>query len=502
MKLFATLIIALICLSTNAQEIDSLKNKTLDTAAMQADFTYLRRLLLETHPGLYRYTAKEAIQAKMDSCEGLLNTMMPFYDFYKIIESLIADIHCAHTYSLPVKNIENYFNRSMKTLPFFLLPVQNKEYVLFNCTEDTSILPGYELLSINGQSMEDIRKIIMRYYWSDGLIEISKNVALKGQLFDILFYAIIDQPDRFHLTFKSLNGDTVTYKTTAETFSNYSKFIKKNPVNKQMNEWYNKKKPTHPWRVSFLEDLPAAAVLRFDSFGGEGAKTEDEAKLMFRAFMDKSLAEIEKRKCSNLIIDVRSNSGGWDNQGVELFTYLMKSDSAVKYYLRKHSITNNSEFLKFSDLSPEDLKTIKDELVVESDGTFTLKEEKSHTLQLQYPKPNRFKGKVYILLNHASFSTTAEFTAAAHYNKLGVFVGEESAGAYDGGNGGSFIHLELPNSKIAIGTPLIYYHMNVGDTKQKGRGTIPDYTIEVTLDDLINHTDSQLEFVKKLIRKK
>ena len=390
----------------------------------------------------------------------------------------------------------------MKTLPFFLLPIQNKEYVLFNCTDDKSILPGFELLSINGQSMEDIRKIITRYYWSDGFIEASKNVALKGQLFDILYYAVIGRPDRFYLTFKSLNGDTVTYNTGAETFSNYSKFIRKNPVNKQMNEWYNKKKPNHPWRLSFLEDMQATAVLRFDAFGGEGAKNEDEARLVFREFMDKSLAEIEERKCSNLIIDVRSNSGGWDNQGAELFTYLMKSDSAIKYYLGKHSITNNSEFLKFSDLSPKDLKTVKDELTPEPDGTFTLKEEKSPTLQLQYPKPNRFKGKVYILLDEASFSTTAEFTAAAHYNKSGVFVGEESAGAYDGGNGGNFIHLELPNSKISVGTPLVYYQMNIGGTNQKGRGTIPDYTIPITLDDLMNHTDSQLEFVKKLIQGK
>ena len=85
---------------------------------------------------------------------------------------------------------------------------------------------------------------------------------------------------------------------------------------------------------------------------------------------------------------------------------------------------------------------------------------------------------------------------------LSFEIYEESAGTYDGGNGSSFIHLELPNSKIAVGTPLVYYQTNVGDTKQKGRGTIPDYTIEITLDDLMNHTDSQLGFVKKLIRGK
>lgn len=248
-----------------------------------------------------------------------------------------------------------------------------------------------------------------------------------------------------------------------------------------------------------MEDTPATAVLRFDSFGGEGANTDEEARNVFRTFMDKSMAEIEKHKSSNLVIDVRSNSGGWDIQGVELFTYLMKSDSAIKYYRRKYAITENSAFLKFSDLSAENLKKAKNELTLEPNGTFTLKEDKNPILQLQTPKSNRFKGQVYILLNGATFSTAAEFTAAAYFNKLGIFVGDESAGAYDGGNGGNFIHLELPNSRIAISTPLIYYQMNVVDTKLKGRGTIPDYTTPFTFDDFMTHTDSQLEFVKKLI---
>jgi hypothetical protein len=499
MNWFATLSLVLSSLATRAQGIDNLKSKTLDPTAMQADFTYLKNLLQETHPGLYRYTPKETMLAKMDSSEALLEKPMPFYDFYKIIEALIADIHCAHTSSLPVKNIESYFNGKMKTLPFFLLPLQDKEYVLFNCTDDDSILPGFELLSINGRSIADIRNTINRYYWSDGFIEPANNVAFKGQLFDILYYALIDRPDRFQLSFRTLKGDTIAYSTAAETFGNYSKNISRNTVNKQMNEWYNKNKPGHPWRLTFLEDTPATAVLRFDSFGGEGANTDEEARNVFRTFMDKSLAEIEKHKSGNLVIDVRSNSGGWDIQGVELFTYLMKSDSALKYYQRKYAITENSRFLKFSDLSAENLRKVKDELTPEPDSTFTLKEDKNPILQLQIPKPNRFKGQVYILLNGATFSTAAEFTAAAHFNKLGIFVGDESAGSYDGGNGGNFIHLELPNSRIAISTPLIYYQMNVGDTKRKGRGTIPDYTIPSTLNDMMTHTDSQLEFVKKLI---
>jgi C-terminal processing protease CtpA/Prc len=143
--------------------------------------------------------------------------------------------------------------------------------------------------------------------------------------------------------------------------------------------------------------------------------------------MDESLAKMAKKQARHLIIDLRDNAGGWDIQGVELFTYLMKSDTAVRYYRRHHTITDSSEFLQFSDIPVSVLKTIKQQLIAEKDGTFTEKEDDdSPELRPQLPKPNRFKGQVYMLMNGKSGSTTSEFLAVAHANQIGVFVGEES----------------------------------------------------------------------------
>jgi hypothetical protein len=500
MKKYLPLLLLLIFFRTSAQTGDSLLTKVLTPTEMQTDFKYLRRLLEETHPGLYRYTSKMQMQAKMDSIYQLIQQHMGFYDFYRTIEGFIADIRCAHTHSLPFKNWVSYYSNRMKTLPFFFFPIQNRSYVLFNGTYDQRIQPGFELISINGKSMESIRKDIYRYHWDDGFIESSKSVALQGQLFGLFYYTCIDRPDTFQLAFRDLQGDTVHLTTPAQTFVNHQKAYIKNPVNKQMLKWYNTKRPKKPWRLSFIKDL-STAYLRFDSFSGEGAKTGEEARERFRRFMDVSMAKIQQKKTHYLIVDVRSNYGGWDTQGVELFTYLMKSDSAVRYYQRLHSITDSSEFFKYSGLSSDDLKNIKKELQSEKDGTFTLKENENPDLQLQSPKPNRFRGKVYILIDGRSFSTTTEFTAVTHSNKVGTFVGEETGGAYEGGNGSSFIHLELPNSKIQVGTPLVYYQNAVHQPKQKGRGTLPDYTVPITLESLLQHKDVQLEFVKELIKK-
>lgn len=495
MKAIGCLLLLLYAGRGNAQP-DLLSNRTLQPAEMQADFRYLRRLLEETHPGLYRYTPKGIMQARLDSVAATLAKPLPFYDFYRSVDALMADIRCAHSYALPQKDWEKQFVSHWPTLPLFMLPIQNRSYVLFNGTADETIKPGFELLRINGQSMEHIRQTLYRYQWADGYIQSSKDAALKGQLFTLFYHWFVARPDTFHLTFRRLDGDTVRVDVAAKPNAAFVKAFTKNPVNRQMLAWYNRKKPTHPWRLSFPEDLAQTAYLRFDSFGGAGMTTSASAAARFREFMDASLLAIKQKQVLNLVVDVRNNPGGWDIQGVELFTYLMKSGTPVRYYARQHSVTDSSSFIQFSDLSETDRRTIKQEMVPEPDGTFTAKANDS----LLPAKPNRFRGRVYILMNSQSASATAEFLAVAHANRIGLFVGEESGGAYEGGNGGSFIHLELPHSKIYVSTPLLYYDNAVGKPAQKGRGTLPDYTIPVPLNDILTHTDSQLEFVKKLIR--
>ncbi len=104
-------------------------------------------------------------------------------------------------------------------------------------------------------------------------------------------------------------------------------------------------------------------------------------------------------------------------------------------------------------------------------------------------------------MNGRSASATAEFTAAAHFNRLATFIGEESGGAYNGGNGGDFAQLLLPNSQINVQIPITRYVMNSSETRFLGRGTIPDYEIDRSIQDVLIGRDPQLEFVLQLIER-
>ncbi|MEO5563709.1 MAG: S41 family peptidase [Chitinophagaceae bacterium] len=503
MKYTLTALLFLLIQSTSTAQAsaDKLLARTMTKEAMLEDFNFLRKILEETHPALYRYTPKEAMQKKMDSIAGSFTRDMPFYDYYLTLASFISDIRCAHTHIIPKGDLGGYLNE-IKILPLEIIPIEDHMYISVIGANDNTILPGFELLAINNQPVSEVKQQIYSHLWGDGYIQTSKKALTYGNLFGLYYYLMVERPDSFLLKLRNLEGAIVEKKIPAIKRNEYVPIMFKNPVNKRVISLYkekNKKDQKNGWRLEMLKE-PGTALLRITGFGG--GKNEEEAVAKMRTFMEGNITRLKNKNIKNLIIDLRNNGGGWDIQGVELFTYLMQDTTPVHYFKRQYTITDSSEFFKYSDLSAEDKASAREKLIPQGDGTFNLKEEYTSELKLQYPKTNRFTGKIYFLVNGGSGSTTSEFTAVAHSNNIGVFIGEETGGAYEGDNGGHFLHFELPNSRISVGTVLISYMNAVKTPAQMGRGVIPDYNVLLTKEDLLNARDTQLEFTLDLIRKK
>lgn len=502
MKYLFTLAILLLFRLCITAQVDPLAGRVLTAEQMQQDLAFLRNVVEKTHPGLYRYTSKEQMQQKMDSVAGLLDKSMAFYDYYRLLAALIADVRCAHTYVIPKKDLGSYFSKEARMLPFEIIPAGDRLYITLNGTADTAIRPGYEITAINGRATSEIMKQLYRHIWTDGFIRSFKTSQLTGARFGLFYYMMVEQPDHFLLTLRDTAGRTMEINAPALTNKEYFPRFFSNPVNQALIALYkdrNKKDQDQGWRLEMLPQ-PGTALLRINAFGG-GKDAKGAARKM-RDFMAKNVAALKKNKISHLIVDLRNNSGGWDIQGVELFTWLAKDTTPFRFYRRKHTITNSAEFLRYSDLSADDIAHIKDELIPEPDSTFTLREEYNLDMKIYYPKPDRFTGNLYFLVNGGTGSSASEFTALAHHHRLGVFIGNETGGAYAGGNGGSFLHFELPNSRISLGTPLIYYLNEVDMPAQTGRGVLPDYPVQATVSDLLQARDAPVEKALELIREK
>ncbi len=123
-------------------------------------------------------------------------------------------------------------------------------------------------------------------------------------------------------------------------------------------------------------------------------------------------------------------------------------------------------------------------------------------LGLQQPLPPHFVGKVFVLMNGGSFSTTCEFLSMIPFHQRGVLIGEEAAGGYYGCQCGFRVTVTLPNSKVWVPIGMVTYYYAAADYKHASRGMIPDYPVTHTINDLFTGKDKDMELALSLARKK
>lgn len=478
------------CAQEKKSVYDSLTDRVLSRSDMQEDLQYLRKVLEDVHPGLYRYNTPEQMNRRMDSLYNQLPDQQPFYDYYRQLSFLIASIGCAHTSIVPGLGWEGHFSRQARLFPFSTHIIQDRLYVTVNLTADTLLKPGYEIETIDGRPLKDILHTLYACNWSDGYNTTLKTQRFNTGFFGLFYYFLIARPDSFAITARDLAGRPVRVKYPGLTMMEGRQHFRNNPVNKEMVRLYVDRK-----REDLDLDIQKdgqTAVLTIRSFGGKAAER-------LRSFLPDAMNTLHKKQVKNLVIDLRGNGGGSDSAGVFLFTWLIRQPA--RYYLRQHTITNNSPYLSLSDLSAEELKNVNKELIPEKDSTFSLKPQFTAGLSPQVPVARPYTGKVYILANGGTGSAAAEFVAAARTHQLGTIIGEETGAAYEGGNSGTFVGLTLTHSKIRIGIPLVYYTNATRQPFEKGHGVLPDHRVTDNMDNILQGIDTQKEFVFGLIRR-
>lgn len=121
-----------------------------------------------------------------------------------------------------------------------------------------------------------------------------------------------------------------------------------------------------------------------------------------------------------------------------------------------------------------------------TDGKFH--DIKHSNLGIQQPSQPHFGGKVIVLMDGGSFSTTCEFLSNLHDKKRGIFVGEEAGGGYYGNTSGPSVPITLPNAKVRVRIPLRTYCLAFTDG-QPNRSILPDYEVTPTIGDLLSKKD-------------
>jgi C-terminal processing protease CtpA/Prc len=240
-----------------------------------------------------------------------------------------------------------------------------------------------------------------------------------------------------------------------------------------------------------LKDEGKIAVMKINGFGGF---VDTARKKSLREFYRESFEAMNESGTKSLILDLRDNGGGEDELGKLLLSYLL--DEPFKYYDDLVINARQFTFQKYTDHTeplPANL------LEVQPDGKYRM--VKHPNWGMQQPSKPSFHGKVLILINGGSFSTTSEFLSHAHFHKRATFIGEESGGGYYGNTSGPSLRLTLPHSNVQVRVPLMTYYMAVSGYQAKAHGVLPDCPVEYTIEELLEGKDKELALAFELARK-
>ena len=181
----------------------------------------------------------------------------------------------------------------------------------------------------------------------------------------------------------------------------------------------------------------------------------------------------------------------------ELFSYL--ADSTYKFLDRiEVSSDHKLTLLQFSELSKTKIHNPRNVSRTDS-GTYVVKEKYYKFLEPQSPRSNNFRGNVYVLTGHKSFSAASLFATLVYAYKRGEIIGQETGGSASGLNGGDFIDLALSNTNLLIEIPIERWIKTIPDYPYKNRGVVPHHIVQKNIKDEITGIDTELEYTFKLI---
>ncbi|RFS26668.1 peptidase S41 [Chitinophaga silvatica] len=494
--------------ANQSQISDSLKiyDKVLTPNEMQNDLRIFRSIREEANSGLYRYRTKKQIDSIFKWAGSEVKKPLKTTQFFKILLQLTDFEGSCHNYTEVGKDLLDFLNRQPGFFPYDLKYLEGK--IIFN--HQTAAIPaGSRILSINGVPDTSLMQSFYKYYTGDGYTTTQKLSGSIQRSFGM----------RYLIEYGIHNSFTVTFTPP------YSKEVKTVTLPAVM---LDKRKENLLSRYSASTDSiidfnvqPKYSFRMIDSTTGllsfrifSMADNADDPNFpVYVKFIDSVFQVLDRQAIPNLILDIRSNPGGSDPTFEQPMMYLtghpFKENTTAYINFDRDTIPYIKYFWGVSTsakMTPEELvagrQFLKENFLPYSKGKSDQNPEFNPVYNAKQPG---YKGHLYMLSDENTASAASHLASLVKaYGRNTTVVGVETVGGYYGHNGHAPLVYELPNSKIKTQFSIVYVVQDapVKPDQPIGRGIIPDYEVWPTFVDFMNHKDTQIEFVLKLIREK
>jgi hypothetical protein len=417
---------------------------------MAHDIDVLFSTIKEVHPDMYAVYPKELFDKDIEKMKAELKPNGDIFYLYRQVTPLVAKLGDGHTNVFPpFESPDDLAN--MYFFPFSVkITYPNKEIFIKNDLTKTqnSIPVGAQITSINNRQSNEIVQEMMSY--SSGEKDFYRIDKLEQFLFMPLM-SILYGDSIFDIEYQ-FNQVKNSVQVKASSFEEASEM---------MSSFQNSFVPSELFTFKTLPDKNIG-IIEFNQF-------TDFDK--FKVFLDSTFRILQKDNIENLIIDIRKNGGGNSIMGDEMFQYI----SPVPFAQFGKTLVKYPEFLKqFS-------KTERNREITNPNGIAIYNENAE--LKPLRDNPLRYKGNVFLLISHSTFSSAASFSWAFKYFEMGTVIGEESGGMAV--CFGDVINPRLPNSGLLYGCSWKRFYQ-YGATDDNIHGTLPDY--EVTAEKALDFT--------------
>jgi Peptidase family S41 len=465
--------------------------------ALRTDFQILRRALETGSPGLYRHTSKPAFDQIFAQTEATLDRPLTALEFYRQVAPVVAAIKNGHT-QLRIPTTESEaLDDSVALIPLGVRVLRGKIYVVRDFSGQTASLAGLEIRAINGVAAPEVIARLLRAVSADGDVTTSRERVISGLGFIYRLFSVLGWSGPFAVT---------VHDPATPTDRNLTLHGR---TGKDIEAAWRLRYPAdveigyrRPFELRF-SDADAIAILvipHWDDF------VDAKNQVPIATFFQQAFQTLQQRKTRALIIDVRDDPGGEDTYGTLLVSYLL--DAPFEYFSDIWMKGLAFDWLKYGEDSWR--AGASDSLMKEvtslgergPDGRIHLTKRPNWGPQQQPLQPG-FRGRVYVLINGGSFSTSAEFSTALWTRRRAQFVGEEASGYWRSDTSGPDPTLTLPATKVRLLIPLVEFDMPLANPtpgSPGAHGVMPDYPVVYSVSDLLAGTDKDTELALRLAR--
>ncbi|MES2775122.1 MAG: S41 family peptidase [Bacteroidota bacterium] len=445
---------------------------------LKDDFTYFRLILEAVHPGLYLYASEKDMNHIFDSVYNTLDADANLLDFYNRLSPVINSIHCGHT---SIFAPEAFADSVHKMRGYFPVPVNVVGDKLVVNSTDFDIPLGAEIVSINKERVSKFMPHLYNYEPVDGFNSRYQREE-GGWDFSSNYFKYRGPQSTFTIAYKKdSSNEVIETEIAAETFAGMMEgnrhFALPEDVNYDME----------------LFDEDGYAILTIYTFGYDTWST-DKA---FENFISNSFRLLrETPHIRNLVIDLRNNTGGNFHNMFHLYANLTHRKE-WKEFKSAYTVFNRIPFTPYLAKGENDVAILQATL----DSSFGNKREGRSVRQYKdnetlYPSAYTFNGKVFVLINSDVQSAAAYFAALIKDEGIAKIVGDETGGSGTNTNSFHLLTYELPHTKIKLTVPVVHAEYSLENNRiAAGHGVPPDYPVSLSLADLVENNDAQLNFI-------